>query len=270
MKVTIKKLFITNFIMLFLMLSAVSVASAHPSSQEGILSQAYDDNTGRYYIGGESVGWSIDEKNHTNGTTLTYKYITSDSTATQLVLAGMDIWKGYATFKQSSSGTGTFGLFSDESGSSDNVNAKFHNYVSDSSGHLKEWKIDINIAKLHSITGITIAHEIGHAFGLNDLYDSSNRDKLMYGINANRTATCLHQRDIQGFQVITGVHTSHTWAYKHYAKPSSTNYHIKYCKICNGLTTVIEGCTYNPNNICIKCGVPYGVSQTDYDDNTNK
>ena len=43
-------------------------------SQEGILAKTYIPEYGGYYIGGESVGWSIDESIHTNGNVQTYQF----------------------------------------------------------------------------------------------------------------------------------------------------------------------------------------------------
>lgn len=47
---------------------------AHSSSQEDILAKSYNSFNGGYYIGGDNVGWSIDEGIHTNGTTVTYSF----------------------------------------------------------------------------------------------------------------------------------------------------------------------------------------------------
>lgn len=52
---------------------------AHSSSQEGILAKSYLAEYGGYYIGGKDVGWSIDEGLHTNGTTLTYSFSSTDT-----------------------------------------------------------------------------------------------------------------------------------------------------------------------------------------------
>lgn len=70
-----------------------------------------------------------------------------------------------------------------------------------SNGHIAYYKIWFNRAK--SANHITIAHEFGHAFGLDDLYEQgdtsadygkddkfiNNTDKLMFGKRNLRTAT---------------------------------------------------------------------------------
>ena len=46
------------------------------------------------------------------------------------------------------------------------------------------------------------AHEIGHTFGLLDLYEKRNEDKLMYGINIKDNAKPT-AKDIKGAKYAT-------------------------------------------------------------------
>lgn len=123
------------------------------------------------------------------------------------------------------------------------------NYVANSNGHLSSWNILINSSFPSSdFSGVTFAHEFGHAFGLKDLYDYSNRNKLMYGYESTRTATKPKACDLWGAKVITGNHTSHSWSYRY----TSLDRHQKYCTSCGGYKT--QGCTFNSSGNCTKCG----------------
>ena len=70
-RITMFKLFVYILTAIF-MFQTSPYALAHSSSQEGILNKTYHSTYGGYYIGGEHIGWSIDEDYHTKGTTLTY------------------------------------------------------------------------------------------------------------------------------------------------------------------------------------------------------
>lgn len=245
---------IVSMLVVVLMLQISPYAFAHSSSQEGILAKTYHSTYGGYYIGGEDVGWSIDEDYHTNGTTLTYSFSTSDSylssTYKSYVTTGASRWSGTMTITNKTDGSGT-GEISTYNDPNTNTVAKFCEYTSNSSGHLTSWKIKMNRAK--TVTATTLAHEFGHAIGLNDLYDDQNVNKLMYGISS-RTVTSPTTSDKWGAKVITGVHFSHTWGYKYWDTDSVGNIHIKYCKSCNGMTATTSHCTYGDDNKCMVCG----------------
>lgn len=207
-----------------------------------------------YIDWGESIGWSIDEGNHTNSTTLTYKFDSADTSLTDsiknTVRSGASKWSSYGTVSESSSGVGTITTYSD---SSTSTTSSFADYSSNSSGHLTTWKIKIN--RYYTVMAVTLAHEFGHAYGLNDLYDSSNYSKLMCGYRDERTATVPTTSDGKGFKVITGVHThtsSTTWSYKQISGvPLSVPIHMKYCGTCDGYKT--ESCSPITGK-CTKCG----------------
>lgn len=243
----------------FIMLKFPQDVFAHPSSQANVLAQSYHAKYKGYYIGGERVGWSIDERLHTNGTTITYSFLTSDPYLTNLykgfVTTGASRWRGIVNIvnKTDGSGTGKISTYNDpESG----VTAHFCEARADRAGHLTSWSIKINRA--YQISATTLSHEFGHVIGLNDLYDESNNNKLMYGYS-NKVVSYPTALDKCGAEVITGVHRSHTWGYQYYSTNSNGNIHAKYCTICNGLSLVKEPCTYNANRVCSKCGTPYGA-----------
>lgn len=252
-----KKLIFKSALFILLMVIVFQTcphAFAHPSSQEGILAKTYLAQYGDDYIGGEDVGWSIDENYHTNGTTLTYSFSSSDSYLTSTyksyVTSGASKWSGTVTIinKTDGSGTGEISTYYDPD---TYTVAKFCNYSANSSGHLISWQIKMNRAWTQSAT--ILAHELGHAIGLNDLYASKNSGKLMYGYTSG-TATGPTSSDKWGAKVITGAHTNHTWGYKYWDTDSFGNRHIKYCTSCNGLTADIRQCTYGSDNHCTVCG----------------
>lgn len=259
MKITHRIGVIAYVLVIAMMMSPTQFAGAHTTSQKGILAEEiieeYGDGT-QSYVGGEDVGWSIDEGYHTNGTTITYSFSTTDSHLTNTykgyVTEGASKWSSLVTITLKADGTG-MGKISTFYNANTSTTAQFCNYSSDSSGHLTSWEIQMNRA--HQMTAVTLAHEFGHVSGLNDLYDSQNIGKLMYGYS-NRIATGPTASDIWGAKVITGVHSNHSWGYKYY-NTTSAGYcrHIKYCTDCNGLTNTVENCTYLLfGNKCMVCG----------------
>jgi len=233
-----------------------SPAFAHPASQEGILAKTYMGQGGYddYYIGGENIGWSIDEGMHTNGTTLTYSFSSTDpylnNTYRSCVITGANLWNGTVTIINKTDGSGT-GIISTANTLNTNVNAAFVGGSVNSLGHLTSWAILINRSK--DVTPTILAHEFGHAIGLNDLYESQNYNKLMCGVSTYSTATGPTSADIWGAKVITGVHTTHTWGYNLIAGALG-NSHQKYCTACNGLNPYVQRCTYGTDNRCTVCG----------------
>jgi len=235
------------------------VVNAHNTSWEGVLRKSYISQYGGYYIGGDEVGWSIDEGVHTNGASLTYSFDSTDSNLTptlkNVVRAGAGLWSGTVNIQEKTDGTGK-GLITTYNEAGSGVIAKFCEFTANSSGHLTAWKIKLNRA--HTQNQVVIAHEFGHAIGLNDLYEYRSRYKLMYGYDTG-LANSPTATDIWGAKLITGVHSSHTWGYKYYSTNSSGNVHIKYCTQCGGLSYETGQCTYH-NGVCVLCGVPSGYT----------
>ncbi|MCL2081846.1 MAG: hypothetical protein FWH04_01200 [Oscillospiraceae bacterium] len=98
-----------------------------------------------------------------------------------------------------------------------------------SNQHIKGWKITANAPVFRNLSpdekAKTMAHEIGHVYGLGDLRYYKNRGNLMY----NQSITGLTSSDRLGMQVVTGVHKKHE-------KKSSDKYdkimskeHIRVC-----------------------------------------
>lgn len=238
-----------------LLMIFVSPFYAHSTSQKGILAKTYNSSCGRYCIGGEDVGWSVDELHHTNGTGTSYSFSTTDTELTglhkQIVIEGANKWSGIVTITNKTDGTGV-GKIETVYNANSGILAECTSYKTGTNGHLTGWRIILNRA--YSVTSTDVAHEFGHAIGLNDLYQSKNKNKLMYGYSDTRTASRPTSSDVSGAMIITGVHTSHTWGYKFYDITNTGNRHINYCTYCNGIGLNVSKCIYGSNNKCLQCG----------------
>ena len=251
---------IRTIISLILITIFTITASAHSTSQEGILGKSYHQEKHAYFIGGDEAGWMIDETTHTNGTHITYSFDYNDPYVDGIISAtnnGANLWTqtGVVTISHvQTGGTGTIRTYTD---SDDDAAAIFTNCSANSIGHLTYWEIQVN--RSNPFNSVTLAHEFGHAIGLLDLYGTISVNKLMYH-RQQASTTGPTENDKWGAKVITGQHTSHTWGYKYHSNNSTGNLHRAYCTICNGFAATTERCTYNAKNICVKCKTPKGYA----------
>lgn len=210
----IKKIIAVKISVIFIISSLFNISSAH--------------NQSGWVTGGEYVAWVYVSISHTNSNNLLYKFNESDpyfSTSNNpnyrnFIIQGAALWTNYSdiTVSQSSSAVGEVLTYTS---SSDGYNAKFYDQKADFSGHLTGWKIGMN--RSNTPNAISMAHEFGHAIGLDDLSGLANTNKLMYG-SASTTAIYPTAFDKWGAHVITGIHThssNSNWVQSFYFKDTS-------------------------------------------------
>lgn len=270
----IKKIFILFAVLFMIPVMDISF-SAHSQSQKGLLLENIipRDNYGYgYFIGGDYVGWSIDETGHTNGQSIVYQFDTTDPNLTDyhkaITRSGASLWANWGI--SIVEGFSTQYIVGTYVNTNTNVTAALHLGNRDSNGHWLSWALRYNVLA-SGATNITAAHEFGHVLGLNDLYGANSTDKLMYGVQAQRLATSPTYYDYLGASVITGSHTYHTWSYKYHSTYNASsiqtyNVHVRYCTTCQSWACLPTSyntpetaiCTYNTSNVCIYCGIPRG------------
>lgn len=208
--------------------SCMFSAIAHPSPQSTQLDSyiEYDEYGNEWQcVGSESIGWVILDECHLGSCIGSYKFsVLVPDEYRELFYDAVDIWEN-STQAQMTEDENAIGKIYIETKSYENYVAMTAYDDTDSNGHLLSWAIVMN--DYYNVTADILAHEIGHVWGLNDLYEDSNINKLMYAYSTC-TATAPTSSDIKGFNVITGLHTTHTWLYKNA---------YQYCSICSGRKT---------------------------------
>ncbi len=207
-------IFITSIV---LFMSCYYVAAAHSTA----LIDYFDgelQSDGTYDIGSETIGWIVDETEHTNGTFVTYRISSNvPERFKELIADGAAKWTNPFYINESSSSSNLIEYIYKSDINNYDVAAQFYNRLYNSNGHYTSWKIWINAYNTDyfdddSQWSIVIAHEFGHVFGLLDLFESQNADKLMYYMGDDMTATSPSLADKWGARVITGHHTTHNWS----------------------------------------------------------
>ncbi|MBE1556555.1 M43 family zinc metalloprotease [Sporosarcina limicola] len=79
--------------------------------------------------------------------------------------------------------------------------AKTTSWANSTTGHKTRWEISYNRYLMGNRTtdqnNSTATHELGHTIGLSDLYNSTNKNKVMYGVG-DRTVHTPSSYDIAG------------------------------------------------------------------------
>lgn len=164
-----------------------------------------ESNVGTYKF---NVGWAVSETmGHSGGTSINYKFasdITEDEK--KIFKSAVAKWTSSSakpTITESTSGKGTITGFRDTASSA--PVGFFTSHSKDSNNHTTKWEIGFNRLSNRPTFAI-LAHEIGHVFGLRDLYFDENKSKIMYAYTST-TATGPTTYDIKGFSIITGKYT---------------------------------------------------------------
>ncbi len=252
-----------RIIVFILVLCTLSVmpAFAHPNSQEGILAEEYigDDDYNDYFIGGEEIGWFINERFHSGSASISYKFDGVTASTKTLFRNAAQMWASVATFSESNSSAN---LVQESNLHRGDIVAQYTGYVytNDTTGHVVYWTIVFNTYDNITYDSVTAAHELGHVIGITDLHDPINIDKLMYYSNAS-TATAPTSSDLWGAKVILGIHTTHNFsAYRYWGDDANGNHcHVAYCTDCGGVSATHSACVYLPfetHPVCPLCHTP--------------
>jgi len=203
--------------------------------------------------GGEGSGWNVDESYHGGSDSIYYRFNEMDNNLTtryrNMMNTGASTW-GYGRITL----TGEYDTRTPYTSVETYNNPYDTRYAyttpisTPSNGHVSVWKICLN--RYNSITASICAHELGHVFGLLDLYASQNYNKLMCGYGNAMTANSPTSDDMLGYNVIVGYHTAHTIQYTTTGATPNTAIHQKYCSVCHALK--VESCTPTVG-ACIYC-----------------
>jgi hypothetical protein len=268
----IKRNVILTIMILSFSFLLTTVSSAHSTGQKGLV------------WGGEIVGWDIDESFHNSNTELKYWFDTNDAYLNSnnrktIVRSGAAKWSHpyeiteMSTFQSTTGTINTFSQVKNPDTGEVAIARRFKSGSPNSDGHMNvntvSWGIQIN---RHTdanglLTNVSIAHEFGHAYGLRDLYNDCNKDKLMYYNATLGTATGITAFDLNGANVITGCHShssSTVWNYRNARKVTGYKVYHTHSPACYGQGKCggwrntggsIALCTYGSNGKCTTCNV---------------
>lgn len=235
---------------------AMLIAFLIPSA----LISAHEDKITTPYKCVELCGWDVDEKNHINSTAFKFKFDNTPSLSADLkssVRNGAQKWSNVATITEVTSISPNEKwvqvLSIPTYPKSGIIAATKGQDSSTSTGHATYFTLTIVLDQSSYFDSSAAAHEFGHVFGLADVYENSNRDKLMYGY-VSGTASSPTERDLNGFSVITGQHVKHTFDYTFYRPaeyPSYTPIHRRFCTFCH---IAKDGLCSPQTGRCTTCG----------------
>jgi hypothetical protein len=153
---------------------------------------------------------------HWNGRNATYRYSSNEmkDKYDKAFKAGIEIWGTHINMNERarSSNIITEGpIFRRETV----AQAEITRATNPNNQHFQKWTIRINTIHIDTLfTARTedeqakiMAHEIGHTYGLGDLYEDKHSDKLMYGYTEG--SMNISASDRLGMEVLTGVHRRH-------------------------------------------------------------
>lgn len=194
-------------------------------------------------------GWQIHSSNmHAGTSSFTYRLDSSALSYDSIINDGKAMWGSTFTLTKSSTSSNIISAIYDTTTTRTAITSPggtADGHVSSFSMKINKYNFDQNVYEARKRT---IAHECGHIFVLNDLFESSNSWNIMYGYtSSNKYVT---NPDMMGVKFSSHIHKqiNHTSFYYH----SLNSYtHAKNCGMCYGY--YIENHTF-VNGRCSKCG----------------
>lgn len=173
----------------------------------------------------------------TKNTTYSYASSTVKNNYSSYVSSGIALWGSRISCTESSSSMGTITVSALDS----NANATLTPSYSPATKHMLSWTLTIYSKNFDGNTDAgkknTIAHEIGHAYGLGHV-DYSNQ--IMYHTYSETKGITSY--DVAGMQVMTHAHT-HKGSYSKAFEQYSAYKHKVRCTTCKAYS--IDTCTYS-------------------------
>lgn len=183
--------------------------------------------------------------------TYSYESSTVQSAYGSYVSGGISLWGTNIAMSYTSSVPNAVGVFGVTDAAVNYNAATLVTSVNSSTGYRTGYTITISSQNFNSSSKTTagkyrtIAHEIGHAYGLGHVPSSSNIMYSYYSATKNVTS-----QDIWGMKVVTHIHqhsSSTTGTYSEYSVDS----HKVLCSSCGGI--YIRAHTFS-SGVCTKCG----------------
>lgn len=178
-----------------------------------------------------TTGWIPLGDWHMGQKSTTFKYASEqiENEFSQYIQGGIALWGNNISVTYSSNGLGTITAnFENETGN----NATTKNVYAGADKHVGRWTIQINVLDFNSedntdeIRVRTIAHELGHVYGLDHV---TNPQQLMY--HTGSPTKNITNKDIAGIRVMTHEHT-HDLGFNYSLEQEGSYTHLKRCTEC--------------------------------------
>lgn len=235
------------FALIMLICGVFVGVSYHEKSESLAYTQNYLET---YFKCDSKTGWVYSARSkHMGSKETTYRMGSESVKALYMsyMTNGAALWGSYVDVTYSSSSMGYVYNVTD---STSNVLANTSTSAG-TDGITTGWTIKINSylfdSKSTAGKNRIIAHELGHVFGLGDLYDSADSGKIMYGIYNETSA--VNTYDIKGMTVVTEAHTHASYCPVIYEKYTSSKHKVR----CTSCMTYYEE-SHTSSSYCTKCG----------------
>lgn len=197
-----------------------------------------------------NTGWKYSPKGRHMGSKITSYYAVSESVRALYdgyVQNGISLWGTYISMSYSSAGEGYIYAVNDSTSRKTAITTTYAN----SDGIITGWNICINAYYFdgNSSEGKkrTLAHEIGHVYGLGDLDKYEYASQIMYGVYSE--SKNVTSNDKNGMSVVTESHT-HSGFYPQIYEDYLPSYHKVRCATCRSYKLEVHTST----TYCSKCG----------------